>query len=67
MTSKAATNTSAVDSRKELSELIKRKAELSVNEILFGLFTFFGIKFLFVVRPNWNLSRDKSLPSKDPI
>lgn len=38
MTSKSSTNTSAMDSRKELSELIKRKAEISVK---YCLFTFF--------------------------
>lgn len=35
MASKSTTNTSAMDSRKELSELIKRKAEISVNKSLF--------------------------------
>lgn len=38
MASKTSTNTSAMDSRKELSELIKRKAEISVSR---SLFTFF--------------------------
>lgn len=43
MTSKAATNTSAVDSRKELSELIKRKAEISVNQFFISFVYIFGI------------------------
>lgn len=36
MTSKSTTNSSAMDCRKELSELIKRKAEISVKLIIFG-------------------------------
>jgi hypothetical protein len=33
MTAKATQNTTAMECRKELSELIKRKAEISVNEL----------------------------------
>lgn len=68
MSTKSASNANA-DTRKELAELIKRKAEISVNrKQYFKLFTnsyskihnnFFSL--------TWRDSSDKSSPSKAPI
>lgn len=68
MASKSSTNTSAMDSRKELSELIKRKAEISVKYCLFTFanksFTNF-IKLFSINRLILKVLKDKSLHSKD--
>lgn len=64
MASKTSTNTSAMDSRKELSELIKRKAEISVSR---GLFTFWLMFEILVCRPISRVSKGRFSLLKDHI
>lgn len=64
MASKTSTNTSAMDSRKELSELIKRKAEISVSR---SLFTFFFGFYVTFCRPISRVSKGRFSPLKDHI